>query len=461
MAVFTRRSRLDAPLDAVFGWHERPGAFQRLAPPWQTVKLIKCEGIHDGTQSEFELRVGPLRRRWLAEHSDYQIGRRFRDVQLSGPFAAWQHTHSFEADGPEACILDDRIEYRLPMGVIGELIAGRYCRRQLERAFAYRHRVTQNDVVMHQKYGGTDSMRVLVSGSHGLIGSVLVPFLTGGGHDVSRLMRTQPDEGSINIAWDPSAGTIDGSALNGFDAVVHLAGDNIAEGRWNAAKKKRIRDSRVNGTRLLCETLAKLQKPPKVVVCASAIGFYGDRGDELLDENSAAGTSFLCDVCREWEQSAQPAIEAGIRVVNLRFGVVLTPAGGALAKLLFPFKMCVGGVVGNGRQFWSWIAIDDVVGAILHALATDALEGPVNCVAPKPVTNREFTKTLGRILKRPTILPMPAFAARLALGEMADELLLASANVSPAKLMGTGYEFLFSDLEPAIRHVLGRINSLA
>ena len=456
MSVFARRSRLDVPLDAVFDWHERPGAFLRLAPPWEKIELLKCEGIHNGTQSEFELRFGPFRKRWLAEHSDFQYGRKFQDVQIRGPFAEWKHTHAFEPDGPDACFLDDRIEYRIPLGIIGKLLAERFCQRQLERAFAYRHCVTRNDVATHQKYGVAQTMKVLVSGSSGLIGSSLIPFLTGGGHDVIRLLRTRPDDGSSDIVWSPAENSIDGAALEGFTGIVHLAGDNIAEGRWTAAKKQRIRDSRVNGTRLLCETLAQREQRPKVLVCASAIGFYGDRGDELLDENSAAGTSFLCDVCQEWEQATRPAVEAGIRVVNLRFGVILTPAGGALAKMLFPFKMGVGGIVGNGRQYWSWIAIDDVIGAILHSLATESLTGAVNCVAPTPVTNREFTKTLGRVLKRPTIFPMPRIAARLALGEMADELLLASANVSPTKLTETGYEFLFPQLETALRHVLGR-----
>jgi len=243
--------------------------------------------------------------------------------------------------------------------------------------------------------------------------------------------------------------------LNGFDAVVHLAGENIA-GRWSQAKKAAIRDSRIKGTRLLAETLTRANQPPRVMVSASAIGFYGDRGDVILDEKATMGSGFLADVCKEWEDATKPASDAGIRVVNLRIGVVLTPAGGALAKMLTPFKLGVGGIMGSGKQYWSWVAIDDVVGAIGHALTTESLFGPVNAVAPEAATNHDLTKTLGKVLSRPTIFPMPAFAARLALGEMADALLLSSARVSPMKLIESGYTFKYPSLESALRHVLGK-----
>jgi uncharacterized protein (TIGR01777 family) len=240
------------------------------------------------------------------------------------------------------------------------------------------------------------------------------------------------------------------------DAVVHLAGANIAAGRWTAEQKARIRDSRVNSTRLLSETFAKLAQPPKVFVCASATGFYGDRGADIMTEDSPAGSGFLAEVCEAWEAATQPARNAGIRTVMLRFGMILSSAGGALAKMLLPFKLGVGGVIGSGDQYWSWIGLDDVVGAIHHALVNDTLEGAVNTVAPQPATNREFTKSLGKILGRPTIFPLPGFAARLALGEMADELLLASTRVEPAKLAASGYAFRHPELEGALRHYLGQ-----
>ena len=297
-------------------------------------------------------------------------------------------------------------------------------------------------------------MKVLVSGPHGLIGSGLRSFLTTGGHSVVGLTRSKSSDAEIE--WDPASGRLDAAQLRGFDAVVHLAGESIASGRWTEQVKKRIRESRVQGTTLLCKALAQLDSPPKVLVCASAIGYYGNRGDERLDENSTSGNDFLANVCREWETATVPARDKGIRVVNLRFGVVLSSAGGALAKMLFPFKMGVGGVVGSGQQYMSWIALDDAIGAIHHALTHDELQGPVNGTAPSPVTNREFTKTFGKVLHRPTIFPMPAFAARLALGEMADALLLSSACVVPAKLQSSKYEFRFAELEGALRHVLGK-----
>lgn len=298
-------------------------------------------------------------------------------------------------------------------------------------------------------------MNILVTGASGLVGSALIPFLTAGGHEVTRLVRTR-ELGERVLPWDPASGQLEARPLEAFDAVIHLAGEGIAARRWSTAQKARIKDSRVQGTRLLCEKLARLDRPPRVLVCASAIGFYGDRGDESLTEDSAAGSGFLPEVCRAWEESAQPARDRGIRVVHLRFGIVLSARGGALAKMLTPFRLGVGGVIGNGQQFMSWIALDDAVGAIHHALITEALHGPVNAVSPTPVSNREFTKTLGRVLRRPTIFPMPAWAARLAFGEMADALLLASTRVQPKRLQSTGYPFRFPNLESALRYLLGR-----
>jgi uncharacterized protein (TIGR01777 family) len=249
------------------------------------------------------------------------------------------------------------------------------------------------------------------------------------------------------------ADSIDVSALEGIDAVVHLAGENIAA-RWTATQKAKIRDSRVRGTQLLCETLARLSSPPQVLVSASAIGYYGDRGEEILTEESPPGRGFLPEVCRAWEAATEAAKQRGMRVVILRLGMVLSAAGGALAKMLPPFRLGLGGMVGSGRQYMSWIALDDVVGTIQHAIVTDALQGPTNAVAPQAVTNQEFTRTLGKALGRPTLLPLPAFAARLMFGEMADELLLASTRVQPTKLLGSGYRFRYPELEDALRHVL-------
>jgi hypothetical protein len=297
-------------------------------------------------------------------------------------------------------------------------------------------------------------MKVLVTGSSGLVGSALVTQLASDGHTVTRLVRSKRGAGEGQVLWDPEARAIDSASLEGLDAVVHLAGESIAAGRWTAARKARILESRVKGTSLLAETLAGLRERPKVLVSASAVGYYGDRGEEALREESASGSGFLAGVCRQWEAAAAPAAQSGIRVVHPRFAMILSTAGGALQRLLLPFRLGLGGRLGSGRQFMSWIALDDAVGAICHALTHDDLQGPVNTASPTPVRNREFTTTLGRVLRRPTVFPLPAFAARLAFGQMADELLLASQRVEPAKLLAGGYQFGFPDLESALRHLL-------
>jgi hypothetical protein len=299
-------------------------------------------------------------------------------------------------------------------------------------------------------------MKILMSGSHGLVGSALVKSLTANGHEVIRLVRHSRVVGAPEIEWQPDKGLIDKEHLEGLDAVVHLAGENIAEGRWTGEKKRAILESRVKGTTLLSETLATLRHPPTVFLSASAIGYYGNRGDELLTETSTPGNDFLADVCKQWEKATTPAAEKGIRTVLTRFGIILAEHGGALAKMLTPFRMGIGGRVGDGKQWMSWIALEDVAGAIQFVLRDGFVNGPVNFVAPIPVTNAEFTKTLGSVLSRPTFLPAPAFGVRLAFGEMADALLLSSQRVEPEVLKSRGFAFSFARLEPTLKHILHR-----
>ena len=298
-------------------------------------------------------------------------------------------------------------------------------------------------------------MKILVSGSHGLVGTALASSLKLDGHDVFSLVRRAPHSES-EVEWYPERGSLALAGLEGMDAVVHLAGESIASSRWTDEKKRGIRDSRVKGTTVLSEALANLKQPPKTLISASAIGYYGDRGDLILTEDSAPGNDFLADVCREWEKATESAPKKGIRVVNARFGIILSADGGALAKMLTPFRLGLGGRVGSGKQWMSWIALADVVSAIKFALTNVTLAGPVNFVAPNPVTNAEFTKMLGKVLSRPTLFPIPAFGVRLAFGEMADALLLASQRVEPARLKQAGYSFAFSDLEGALRQALNK-----
>ena len=289
-------------------------------------------------------------------------------------------------------------------------------------------------------------MKIAMTGSSGLVGSALMPILISAGHNVVALKRPHD--------WNPDQGTVNLSAFSGVEALIHLAGENIASGRWTAAKKQRVLDSRTKGTRLISETISRMEKPPQVLVSASAIGYYGDRGDEVLIEDSAPGKGFLAEVCSQWEAATDPATRRGIRVVHLRIGLVLSPNGGALGKMLLPFKLGLGGRIGSGKQFWSWISLDDLCGAIVHCTQATGLHGPVNIVSPTPVTNSEFTKSLGRALGRPTIFPVPTFVLRTALGEMADALVLASARVEPTKLTASRFVFRHTELNSTLRYLL-------
>ena len=289
---------------------------------------------------------------------------------------------------------------------------------------------------------------VAVSGASGLVGGKLVGLLKSAGHTVLPISRRSAD--SSTILWEPERGFLNPARLEGVDAIVHLAGENIAAGRWSPAQKQKIRDSRVQGTRTLVESLRGLSNRPKTLVCASAIGFYGDRGEEVLDEQSTAGTGFLPDVCREWEAAAAGATELGMRVVHVRLGVVLSAQGGALQKMLLPFKLGAGGIIGNGRQYWSWIGVTDAARIFEFCVENPSVSGPVNAVSPHTATNFDFTKTLGSVLRRPTVFPLPGFMAKLVLGEMAEPLLLASARVTPNALRKAGFTFT----EPGLRECL-------
>ena len=457
---FERSRELPVPAAEAFAWHGRPGALPRLTPPWEGVTVESATGgIRAGAEVVLRLNLGPVPLRWHALHTAFDdrgdAGGMFRDVQARGPFAFWEHTHDIApADGdPGRSTLTDSVRYLPPGGALGKSLGAGFAGRKLAAMFAYRHAVTAADLAAHAKFRDEPRRNVLVSGAGGLIGSQLCPLLTGGGHWTTRLTRSPrtPED----VGWDPAAGTIDEDGFEGIDAVVHLAGESI-QGRWTDVKKNRIRDSRVDGTRLLCEALAKRANPPEALVCASAVGFYGDRGDEVLTEECSSGDDFLAETCVAWEKACEPAREAGVRVVHARFGIVLSPGGGALGKQLPIFKAGGGGPVGGGDQWWSWVARDDAAGALHHALMDRSVRGPINVTAPGATTNAEFTRTLAEVLNRPAILPVPEFAVRLAFGEMGEALLLTSARVKPTTLTAAGYRFRYADLGAALRHMLGR-----
>jgi uncharacterized protein (TIGR01777 family) len=306
---------------------------------------------------------------------------------------------------------------------------------------------------------GKSKMNILVSGASGLIGSALVESLIADKHNVKRLVRSKDYDSKTAIFWDPAAGIIKTDRFESFDLVIHLAGENIAgknpvQGRWTKARKEQILESRMKGTKLLSDALAKLQNPPRLLISASAIGYYGDRGEEKLNEESSNGSGFLAKVCLEWEKATSEAIKKGIRVVNARFGVVLSKKGGALASMLLPFKMGLGGILGTGKQYMSWISLEDAVGAIKHIIENDSIKGPVNIVSPNPVTNSDYTKILGHKLGRPTVIPMPAGMVNLLFGEMGNELLLYSQKVVPQKLLSTNYNFKLPQLSNALEKIL-------
>ena len=453
---FLRRSLLPVNAATAFRWHERPGALERLIPPWEHIEVLQHpQSLQAGSRAELQMHVGPISQRWVAEHAGYQPDLQFQDIQVSGPFRRFEHTHRMEPRDGNSCWLEDRIDYTLPGGVIGSWLGSGFVARKLHRVFQYRHAVTLADLSDLAGSPGVRPMKVLISGANGLVGSQLCPLLTTSGHTVARLSRGQPKSPG-DLTWNPDQHELNVEQLTGFDGIIHLAGENIAGARWTPAVKERIQQSRVQGTRLLCESIAKLPVPPKVLVCASAIGYYGNRGAEILTEDSEAGTGFLAETCGDWEAACAPAREAGVRVVNVRIGVVLSPQGGALQKMLLPFRLGAGGVIGNGEQYWSWVDLGDLVSILKFVLTHEEIHGPVNATAPEPVTNREFTRTLGKVLNRPTIFPVPAFAAKLALGEMANELLLSSARVMPQQLLKAGYQFRCPTLESSLRFQIGQ-----
>ena len=389
-------------------------------------------GINNGAISVFHINFGPITFKWVAKHFGYIHNRQFQDKMIKGPFKKWVHTHSFISQGQNQCIIEDKIDYMPRFGKIGSKIIQKRMQNYLNQLFLYRSRILVNDTIL-EKISQEKGKRILISGSHGLIGSSLIPLLTSiGRHKISRLVRkvnnnnmglshTTKKEDKKSIFWYPEYNKLDPYELEGFDIIIHLAGENIF-GRWTDIKKQRIFDSRVGSTKLLSKSLTKLSNPPSLLICASAIGYYGDRPNEYLTEDSIPGKGFLSEVCQKWENATKDASEIGIRVVNTRFGVVLTPKGGILQKLLSPFKLGLGITIGNKDQYISWVSIEDVIKSIFYSITNTSIKGAVNVVSPKPVTNLEFSDTLKKIYNPKLSVSINQNIPKLIFGEMSKEV---------------------------------------
>ncbi len=452
---FRRQSPFDVDLQTLFAWHERPGALERLIPPWDPLRVLHNDGhLQAGARVDLLLKVGPVPVPWRARHTGYKRNSFFRDEQERGPFRQFIHTHGFREESAGRATLIDTIDYELPLGPVGDLFAGRLA-RQLHQTFNYRHHLLAEDLRAHQG-STTPPLTFLISGATGVVGRSLIPFLTTGGHRVITLVRQRPI-GPDELFWNPLLGELDLSSLQQIDVVIHLAGENIATGRWHDAKKRRILESRVLGTRLLAEKTAARRQKPQAFLSASAIGFYGHRQDEILSEKSPGGMNFISRVCAEWEGATQTVRRAGVRVALLRIGVALTPKGGALQTMLGPARLGIIGPLGTGSQYMSWIAINDLVWAIHHIVFNAALEGPINICAPTPLTNREFVNILAAKMGRRTLPAIPAGLVRLCFGAMADEIPLASTRVRPEKLLASGFGFRYRSLDQALDYLLSAL----
>ena len=444
-------------IETTFAWHERKGSFRRLMPPWEEVEEVRADPtLENGSERIFRFPMGPIKLQWIARHKGYNPPHAFADDMIKGPFKSWSHVHAFISNEDGTCRIEDRVEYSVPLGGLGSLVAGRSVRKRIDRMFNARGIRLTRDIQRHKEFKHMPRKKILIAGSSGLIGRQLVAFLDTGNHEVWRLVRRAPGKDAQEIQWDPKAGTIDSAALEGFDAVIHLGGAGIGDKRWSKKRMEFIRTSRTESTGLLARTLANLKRKPEVFMVASAIGYYGNRGNEELTESSKAGKGYLAETCIAWEASAQPARDAGIRTVHTRTGgIVLDATGGGLGKMLLPAKLGAGGPIGRGRQWLSWISMDDEVYAMHHLLMTQSCEGAYNLVSPDIVPQKQFAKVFGKVLRRPAFIPTPPFGVWILFGKMGVTLTTDSTKVLPERLLEIGYRFEHPTLEPALRDTLG------
>jgi uncharacterized protein (TIGR01777 family) len=453
MPIFEWRSVIPASADEVYAYHARPGAFSRLAPPWRRLEVREESGDVTSGRVAFDVWFGPVKRRWTAEMSSAMPGRQFVDRQVEGPFSSWEHVHRFLPVDEGRSELQDHVEYSLPAGGLTDLVGEGPAGKTLSRLFRFRHERTRLDLGRHAEWAGRPRLTVAIAGASGLIGSHLADYLTTAGHRVVRLVRNR-DARPGEVPWDPAVGALYHGALEGVDAVVNVAGVSLA-GLWTPGRKKAILDSRLQTTTTLVEAIRRMDRPPSVLINTSAVGFYGSRG-EIITEGTPQGGGFLAEVCRQWEAAAAPVAEAGARLVTPRYGLVVSAAGGAFATMLPAFKAGLGAKVGDGTQYWSWIALDDLLAVLERALHDETLEGVVNATSPEPLTNADVTSVMGRVVHRPTLLTVPRFLVRRATLGMGEEMLLASQYAVPERLQELGFRFAFPTLEGALRFELGR-----
>jgi uncharacterized protein len=466
--VFLFSTEIPFSVQNVYEYHANPGALDRLIPPWEPVEIQKRgDSLDVGTEVILANRLGPFRLKWLARHTQNVPPHLFQDVQVSGPFKAWTHTHRFSEMGDGRCCLTDEVDYDLPFGTLGRL-GSSWIRRKLDAMFAYRHETTLLDLtckenLLHHR-GGFGRPRIAISGSSGFLGSRLCALASVFGFEVTRILRSRSGSSDQRVV---SAKTVvlgekgfdQPDVMEGIDAVVHLGGYGIAQSRWSERTKSRILESRVLGTRSLVNCLKELKTPPGQFVCASGMGAYGEQGDAECDDRDKRRTeirpnSFLEHVCQAWETEVNRYGQIGNAAVA-RLGVVLHPREGALAKMLPLFRFGLGGKLGTGKQYWSCVDVDDAIGAILFLALKGNAQGVYNVCSPEPITNQEFTKTLATKLHRPAWLATPAIAIKVGLGQMGKELLLTSTRGIPGRLAEAGYEFRFPRVSKCLDHLMG------
>jgi uncharacterized protein (TIGR01777 family) len=450
--LFTWKSTIPLPVSEVFAWHTRPGAFERLNPPWRPVRVIQApRSLQPGSAVAISLPgIGPLRIPWRLQHTEYRENEEFCDEQVTGPFVSWRHRHRFLGDITATTTMLDEISYTLPW--YGRPFAYLFT-RELQRLFSFRHKRLADDLSLHARWKNEQRQTILVAGASGFIGKALCAFLSTAGHTVRTLVR-RPAQNETERPWDPNRGVLDPTAFHGVDVVINLAGEPLL-GRWSVAKKQAILESRISTSALFAHTIQGLSQPPRVAIMASAIGVYGDTREIVADENSLCGEDFLATVCKRWEEASSPIATTSCRLVHLRIGTVLSPYGGALKQLLPIFRFGLGGTIGRGARAMSWISMEDLLGIIEHCIYTNRLSGPVNAVSPKVVTNREFTKTLGHVLHRPTLAPVPPVVLRALYGEVADAILLTNSRIAPTKLQESNYTYLYDSLASALQAECG------